>query len=40
MMNMVGFHNSAVHDYEALELSILEAILEKHMADFKEFTKE
>ena len=39
LMNMVGFRNIAVHDYQALELDILEAILEKHIDDFKEFTK-
>ena len=39
LMNMVGFRNIAVHDYQALELDILEAILEKHINDFKEFTK-
>ena len=38
-MNMVGFRNIAVHDYQALELEILEAILEKHINDFKDFTK-
>lgn len=39
LMNMVGFRNIAVHDYQALELEILEAILEKHIDDFKDFTK-
>ena len=39
LMNMVGFRNIAVHDYQALELEILEAILEKHIDDFKAFTK-
>lgn len=39
LMNMVGFRNIAVHDYQALELEILEAILEKHIDDFKSFTK-
>lgn len=39
LMNMVGFRNIAVHDYQALKLDILEAILEKHIADFKGFTK-
>lgn len=39
LMNMVGFRNIAVHDYQALELAILEAILEKHINDFKDFTK-
>lgn len=39
LMNMVGFRNIAVHDDQALELAVLEAILEKHIKDFKEFTK-
>lgn len=39
LMNMVGFRNIAVHDYQALQLDILQAIVEKHMNDFKDFTK-
>ena len=39
LMNMVGFRNIAVHNYQALELDILEAILNKHIDDFKHFTK-
>ncbi len=39
LMNMVGFRNIAVHDYQAIELDILEAILEKHINDFKVYTK-
>ncbi|MEK4387897.1 DUF86 domain-containing protein [Solibacillus sp. FSL W7-1464] len=39
LMNMVGFRNIAVHDYQALDIEILEAILEKHIGDFKTFTK-
>lgn len=39
LMNMVGFRNIAVHDYQALDLEILKAILEKHINDFKDFTK-
>lgn len=35
LMNMVGFRNVAVHDYQVLEI----AILEKHIDDFKDFTK-
>lgn len=38
-MNMVGFRNIAVHDYQAIELDILEAILEKHLGDFIVYTK-
>ncbi|MNE76891.1 hypothetical protein D3C80_1731550 [compost metagenome] len=39
LMNMVGFRNIAVHNYQALELNILEAILDKHIDDFKQFAK-
>lgn len=39
LMNMVGFRNIAVHDYQALELGILQSILEKHVKDFNDFTK-
>lgn len=39
LMNMVGFRNIAVHNYQALELEILEAILEKHVGDLKRFMK-
>jgi len=39
LMNMVGFRNIAVHDYQSLDLDILQAILERHIDDFKEFTK-
>ena len=39
LMNMVGFRNIAVHDYQNLNLDILEAILEKHLDEFKGFTK-
>lgn len=39
LMNMVGFRNIAVHDYQALELEILESILAKHIEDFKDFAK-
>lgn len=39
LINMVGFRNIAVHDYQKLEIKILEAILEKHVDDFKAFTK-
>lgn len=39
LMNMVGFRNIAVHDYQSIELGILEAILDKHIDDFKVYTK-
>lgn len=39
LMNMVGFRNIAVQDYQSIDLEILQAILEKHINDFKEYTK-
>lgn len=39
LINMVGFRNIAVHDYQTLNLEILEAIVEKHIDDFKVFTR-
>lgn len=39
LMNMVGFRNIAVHDYQALKIDILQAILDKHIDDFKQFTQ-
>lgn len=38
MQQMVGFRNVAVHDYQALFLPILKAILEQRLSDFVEFT--
>lgn len=37
-MNMVGFRNIAVHDYQTLNLDILQVILDKHLNDFTSFT--
>ena len=39
LKNMVGFRNIAVHDYQSIELSILQSIIEKHLDDFTKFTK-
>lgn len=36
---MVGFRNIAVHAYQAINLSILKQIIEKHLSDFTRFTK-
>ena len=38
LMNMVGFRNIAVHDYQSIELDILQAIIEKHLDDFTRYT--
>ena len=37
---MVGFRNIAVHDYQALNLDILKQIVEKHLSDFTDYTKQ
>ncbi len=34
---MVGFRNIAVHDYQAINLNILQKIIERHLDDFKEY---
>lgn len=39
MKAMVGFCNIAVHDYQELNLVILQKILDEHLVDFKEYTK-
>ena len=39
LMNMVGFRNIAVHDYQEIELDILQAILDRHLTDFTAYTK-
>lgn len=38
MRAMVGFRNIAVHDYQKLNLDIVESILQKHLSDFRGFT--
>jgi uncharacterized protein YutE (UPF0331/DUF86 family) len=39
LKNMVGFRNIAVHDYQSIDLAILQTIIEKHLNDFLEYTK-
>lgn len=39
MKAMVGFRNIAVHDYQELNLVILQNILEAHLDDFTKYTK-
>ncbi len=34
LKRMVGFRNIAVHDYQALQLPIMVAIIEKHLEEF------
>ncbi|PEA55049.1 hypothetical protein CON64_10240 [Bacillus pseudomycoides] len=35
---MVGFRDIAVHDYQSVNLDIVQKIIEKHLGDFKLFT--
>lgn len=39
MKAMVGFRNIAVHDYQEINLVILQKIVEHHLMDFMEYTK-
>lgn len=39
MKAMVGFRDIAVHDYQEINLVILQKIVEIHLLDFMEFTK-
>jgi uncharacterized protein YutE (UPF0331/DUF86 family) len=39
MQAMVGFRNIAVHDYQTLNLEVLEGIVKHHLVDFKQYTK-
>ncbi|UTR06980.1 DUF86 domain-containing protein [Alkalihalobacillus sp. LMS6] len=37
---MVGFRNIAVHDYQSLNLDIIKEIIENHLQDFTDYTKQ
>ena len=37
MQSMVGFRNIAIHDYQALNIEILKAILTKNLKDLEQF---
>ena len=37
LKKMVGFRNIAVHNYQKLNIEILQAIIEEHLDDLKEF---
>lgn len=37
MKAMVGFRNIAVHDYRAINLKVVQTIIEKHLKDFEEY---
>jgi len=34
---MVGFRNIAVHDYQTVNLAIVQAVIEKHLSDLQKF---
>ena len=38
MKSMVGFRNIAVHDYKALNLRVVQVIVESHLKDFSDYT--
>lgn len=38
LKSMIGFRNIAVHNYQSLNLKVVEEIIEKHIDDFKSFT--
>ena len=39
LKRMVGFRNIAVHDYQALQLPITVAIIQKHLGEFLQFSQ-
>lgn len=39
LKRMVGFRNIPVHDYQALQLPILVAIIEKHLEEFLQYSQ-
>lgn len=40
MQKMVGFRNIAIHEYQKLEINILQLIITNHLQDFKEFAQQ
>lgn len=39
LMRMVGFRNVAVHEYQELNVDIVQSIVEYHLSDFTQFTE-
>jgi uncharacterized protein YutE (UPF0331/DUF86 family) len=39
MKHMVGFRNMAVHEYQTLNLDVIDSIIRNNLGDFAEFTK-
>ena len=40
MQAMVGFRNLAVHNYQAIQLPVLQSVLEERLEDFDQFMSE
>lgn len=40
MRGMLGFRNIAVHEYQELDLSIIQSIIENHLQDLLDFARE
>lgn len=40
LKKMVGLRNIAVHDYQALNLDIVVAVVKKHLIDFEDFSRQ
>jgi uncharacterized protein YutE (UPF0331/DUF86 family) len=40
MRAMVGFRNTAIHEYQKLDTRILRAIVDLHLQDFEEFLRQ
>lgn len=38
MQHMSGFRNIAVHEYQKLDIAVVESILDKNLVDFETFT--
>lgn len=39
LKNMIGFRNTAVHDYQKLQLPILVAIIKRHLGELLEYSR-
>lgn len=39
MKHMIGFRNVAIHEYQTLDLNIVESIIDSNLGDFEEFGK-
>ncbi len=39
LMRMVGFRNIAVHDYQRLDLAVVESIVRHDLGDFEEYVR-